>query len=76
MQVRMRTTMAGPMGTYHAGDVVDFSAGLAEALIAGGYADAATTAGVAAPVGEVPETAALQPGSQAAVLPKGRHKRG
>lgn len=76
MLVRMRTTMAGPMGAYHAGAIVAFTDGLAEALIAGGYAEAAEEAATPAlNVPGAPETTAVQPGSEAAVPPKARRRR-
>lgn len=75
VRVRMRTTMAGPMGTYAAGAVVDFADGLAQALIAGGYAE---PVGSDAPpaVAAAAEMSSITPGSEAAVMPRAPRKRG
>ena len=39
MRVRMRTTLAGPMGTARAGESIDVEDKLGAALIAGNYAE-------------------------------------
>lgn len=50
MKVKMRTTMAGPAGVFHAGQVVDLPKAEAYALCEGRFAEQ---------VGEEPEAAAL-----------------
>jgi len=60
MKVKMKTLAAGPDGVYPPGIEVDLPHKQAMALIEGGYAEA---------VGQVRETAAVEPPEQA-VMPK------
>ena len=39
MQVRLRTVLAGPLGSGHPGDVIDVSDVQAMELVTGGYAE-------------------------------------
>lgn len=49
MKVRLKTLMAGPAGTHHAGSVVDLPAGQAGELVRAGYAIAMEIARVEPP---------------------------
>lgn len=40
MRVKLKTLMAGPEGSAHPGQILDLPADRAQALVAGGYADA------------------------------------
>lgn len=66
MLVKLNTVMCGPLGNFAIGQVADFDAVQAKALIDGGYAEAvavpSATAMISAPetaMVAVPETAAL-----------------
>jgi len=64
--VKLLTTMAGPGGCYHPGDVVSLPAEKAEILINGGYAEAVKLTAIETAAVETPEKA---------VLPKAQSKR-
>lgn len=74
MLVRMLATAAGPAGVYSAGETLQLDNVLAAQLVAGGYAVAVDGTPQVAP--GAAETASIVPGSEAAVLPRARHKRG
>lgn len=56
-KVCLRTTMAGPNGTFLAGSTINVSAEQAEALVAGGFAAYAAGPPDQAQVSSAPETA-------------------
>lgn len=58
MKIKLLTLMAGPAGTYNAGQVIDMPEAQAEELICGGYALACE---MPAKKAVVMETATVQP---------------
>jgi len=72
--VRMITLMAGPLGVFQPGQVVNLPAQAAQALVAGGYATAEGTPLPISPGREVAETAAVEP-PERAVKPSPRRRK-
>ncbi|OAN53890.1 hypothetical protein A6A04_13440 [Paramagnetospirillum marisnigri] len=70
MKIRLKTTMAGPDGSFQPGQIVDFERGRAYALIEGGYAE---QIGGEEPVSE-PEVATL-PQPKTAIIKTGKARR-
>lgn len=54
MKVKMRTTMAGPKGVFHVGEIIDLPKAEAYALCEGRFAEQVDA-------GDAPETAAVAP---------------
>ena len=67
MRIKLRTLLAGPDGVVKRGEIIDVSADVAEALIAGRYAW---------PVDKAPviETAAIEP-EESAMRKRGRPRK-
>lgn len=59
MQIRMKTTMAGPSGCFGEGSIVDVEEAQARSLISGGYAEALLSSETCVVVQE--EIAVIQP---------------
>ncbi len=69
MRIRLRTTLAGPSGTFRPGQVVDLPNGAA--LVAAGYADAMEPAAAAPRI----ESATVPAAAERAVSPRGKRGR-
>ena len=50
MRIKLRTTMAGPNGSYNAGSVVEFDDATAKTLLDGGFAETASVEPAAVPI--------------------------
>lgn len=73
MRIRMKTMGAGPAGIWRPGEVLDLEAVTAEALVAGGYADAIDPPVASAPADEVEESTNV-PEAERATAPLARNR--